>query len=93
MIKATTTNGFEFEADPEKFHTMKVLRRVGKINQETSIEEIITTMEMILGEDQTDALCDFCDEIATKEKYADKIFGEEIGSIFGILSKEPETKN
>lgn len=93
MIKGKTTSGFEYSISPKVFHSMKVIRKVAKIEENTSISETFDVMEEILGWEQFENLMEHCDEAATDDHYADAIFSEAMQEMFANLSEDKQAKN
>lgn len=93
MIKGTTTSGFKYEISPKTFHSMKVIRKIAGIKEDTPISETFEIMEQILGSEQFERFLDHCDEEATDERFGDAIFSDEMKEMFEKLGAEKDTKN
>lgn len=92
MIEGKTSRGFNYTIDPKKFHSMKTVRKLSKMTEESPPGEVIDVMEMILGTEQLEALIMHCDEKATDEEFGDKIFTLEIGEIISKAGEVSEIK-
>lgn len=93
MIKGTTTSGFDYEISPKAFHSMKVIRKIAGIKEDTPISETFEIMEQILGNKQFEEFLDHCDEEATDERFGDAIFSDDMKEMFEKLGTEKDTKN
>lgn len=93
MVKGTLSNGFEYSVSKKRFHSMIALRKLSKLDTDTPIKYVLDTYEFVLGAECVDGLMEYCDSIATEERFGDDLFAEAIDELFTALRSEEELKN
>ena len=89
MVKGTTTNGFNFNIDPDNVKDMRVIELAAKVKYDgTYLPELASR---ILGEKQKEKLYDFLAD--KKGRVSPEKFGDALEEIMTAINQAEETKN